>query len=181
MDSGFLWFLLGALVSIPISVLSPFATRKVEQRRARRNKERAELRSKQLQEELARIRGFAQDRSLLTSYLVGQILLITVIIALGTLLSGLAFAAANIIGATGAGSTPINFIAALGGVLNIGTISIALPIGLRALRIRERADNLKNYEQIVDAELIEIGVKPGRVGEQSLHNLNSDGTIDEDG
>lgn len=165
MDEGFLWFLLGALVSIPISVFAPFATKKVEQQSARRNVDRAAVRGKQLADEFVKIRALAQDRSLLTSYLVGRILVITVISFVGTLFSGVCYSAGSMLYAL-IPTTSDNYSRVtswwavantLGSLCNILTVAIALPIGLRALHVRRRVNNFEKYEELTNAQLAEIG------------------------
>ena len=122
------------------------------------------MRSKQLAVEFAKISEFARDRSLLTSYLVGQILVITIISFLGVFLSNLSFGVSSTLISISSnaiyGDDWINTIDTAGILFNILTVGIALPIGLRALRVRSHANNFDRYEQLVNAQLAEIGASP---------------------
>jgi len=124
------------------------------------------MRSKRLAVEFAKISEFARDRSLLTSYLVGQTLVITIISFVGVFVSNLSFGVSSVLLSIGENvfynSDWTSTIDTAGILFNILTVGIALPIGLRALRVRSHVNNFDRYEQLVNAQLAEIGASPVR-------------------
>lgn len=171
MDAGFLYFALGALASIPIAVLAPFGTSMLQRWGARRNESRAKARGVQLTQDFMWVRAAAHDRSLLTSYLLNKLLLITLISFGGGILTSLMQAIASALYSTTSATDPTSYYTATfwGSWANAGaslasilTFAIALPIGLRAIQVRNRVNNLEKYERNVNAELTGIGERPVR-------------------
>ena len=139
---GFVWFLLGALVSVPISVFAPFLTQKYQQYRGTRNQHQARLRTRQLQAEFEQAQKMNEDAGLFASFLVGRILILTIVAAIGGLLSGLLYAAAttlyqlNYCTGTVDLATPAGWINVSGGLVGVLVTVLTIQIGLRTLRVR---------------------------------------------
>lgn len=75
----FTYFILGVLVSIPIAVLAPFLTTRMQNRFAMRSKRQANLRADAIQRDFAEVKNYHDDPIKLLRYISTKILWLTVL------------------------------------------------------------------------------------------------------
>jgi hypothetical protein len=168
MSEGLLYFLLGALVSIPVAIFAPFGTKQLEQWRAKSSANKAVKVREGLLSEVARIRELAEHRSLLTGYLVSAVLRVTLLTLLGGAFGGLSGAVGSllyvvhyrIIGGYVPSETLAGILTAAGGFVNVIVLLLAIPIASRALGARVRSQNYDAYIKNVESQLASIGADP---------------------
>ncbi|MEV1142472.1 hypothetical protein [Micromonospora sp. NPDC049799] len=79
MNTELRYVLLGALLSIPLSILSPFATEWIKQRLAHRSSKAGIRRHLELKRELERIESWHADKQAFSMYLVSRVVLVWLI------------------------------------------------------------------------------------------------------
>ena len=156
---GFLWFLLGALVSIPISIFSPLATQRIYQFVARRNERQARIRNIQLKREFEQIHELYENHEKFISYIVERILILTIVSALGTLFSNLLYSSGSFVYYVGISRDEFLYatFSVMGRFVIISTAAITIGIGVRTLRVRSRVLNFPAYRRSVQSQIEEIG------------------------
>ena len=79
----------GAAFSIPVAIYAPLVTDMVKQRRGERNKVQAAKRRAQLEHERDQVTSWLSEPHTFTRYLLGRVLVITLMTAFTTLASGI--------------------------------------------------------------------------------------------
>lgn len=176
MDANFIYFLLGALISIPISVLSPFATAKLQQHLGVRHRRSAPRRRSTILRELEQITAY-QDFARFSVFLLGRVLFITMISTLlyilPTLLQGVSSLVISDVSTDYAASTQ-NYatsqsIEAAAMFVYVVGYSIVVQLCVRTLRILNRVTHYDDYVRNAEAQLSSLGqsvvggeIRPGQ-------------------
>lgn len=158
---AFLYFIAGIIVSIPISIFSPFITDRIRQEISKRSIVQSKRLKVQLEHDLAQAAEWSSNPGLFTNFLLGRILLITLataIVGLGTdVLSSLggsvAFLGSAIPGDNSGLFATSNLISSIASLLSaVGTIVI-VQLCSRAFRVFNRVRNLDKFKEATEARL----------------------------
>lgn len=166
---AFVYFILGAVVSIPIAVFAPFVTSRVQQRQGERSSKQAAKRKQQLLEERAVITRFAANPGEFTHYLLSRVLFITLVTAFTGLVPALITAFAEGFGAyeaTTRSFTPgfnsiEQWLFVLSALLGILSTVIIIGIASRAIRTYRNVSHANDYVKSVDTEISRLHAVPG--------------------
>jgi hypothetical protein len=166
---GFVYFILGAIISIPIAVFAPFITNRVQQRQGERNSRQAERRRQQLAAERAVIQRFAENPSTFTHYLLSRVLFITLVTSFTGLLPTFINLVANGIGAYAetthtyslSGFFSIQqWLYTFGALFGIASAVIVIQLASRAIRMYKNVSNYDDYIERTDAEISRLHSNP---------------------
>jgi hypothetical protein len=142
-------FLIGLAFSIPVAILAPFATKWIEKYRSERSLVQAKVRRKKIEADIALISKYRDNPSLFNSYLVGRILLLTVITAFGTIGSTFFYTVEPLVGSYQVPQL-------MGGIIGIIVAVYVIQIGMQALKIRQRVSRSDLFLEQANAELLSL-------------------------
>jgi hypothetical protein len=154
--SGFEGIVIGAILSIPIAILAPLATPRVAQSLARSNEARAQIRRKALQEEHDRIKTYHDDSGALHAWLLGRILVTTLISAATGVFSGFFYAAASFSFLVEAGVEQ-QFVAFLGQLISVLGSAAIVGVLMSTYRTWDKVRHFDDYSSAVQSLLVELG------------------------
>jgi len=158
-------FLIGLAFSIPVAILAPFATKWVEKYRSERSLTQAKIRRGQIEADIALITKYRDNPSFFNSYLIGRILLLTVITAFGTIGSTIFYTVEPIIGS-------YQMPTVVGGAVGILVAVFVIQIGMQTLKIRQRVLRSELFLTKANAELLRLTPPPEEQSEPgTVHRL----------
>lgn len=168
----FTYFIVGILVSIPVSVFAPFLTSRVQQRLAERNSRLAYSRRQALEKELQEAEDLRANPVKFATFLLGRILVITLLSTVSTLIPSILTAVGGFIVATkydpassdvGAYAIQNYLYSASSTLCAIAAVVIA-PVCVSTLRKFNAVHRFGLYQQRREAELSRLprhGSEPG--------------------
>lgn len=153
-------FLLGVLVSIPISILSPFITTKIQKRRARRSFAQSELRREALAKELAEAEQFNENSLKFIAFIGYRLLILNAF----WLLIGIPGVAINFIvnamlGIVSITQSPLvldpwtNLLNVLDAIIYVPLATLLFRYAYQGIRLARRVLDIESFRQQVTAEL----------------------------
>jgi len=154
-----LLILITAAVAVPISLFSPFGTEWLKKRRAVKSKSKAAIRDEELRHSLLQVESYKQDPHRLQEYLLGRLLLVSILWIGQEVVDYIIGIAVNFqYGAADLARSyaPLSTTAALTQAAEslIGTIllTVVLMIGIRSYRLYQHVRDYDKYREEVNLE-----------------------------
>jgi hypothetical protein len=157
----FQYFILGLLVSIPVSILSPLATSRLQKYRAERDTKQSEIRQELLTRDYNEIKRYKENPIELVQYLAIRLLLINLIWvgqgALDYVFGLVANSSYSYYFLSGNQTIPVDEVGnttnAIGSLVGVAILFYTFRLAFRTYRLVRKVMNFDTYQAEVQSEL----------------------------
>lgn len=155
MSEGWVLFLLGIVLSIPIGVLTPFLTTQLQQKLGERTKRTAPQRRRSLEREMAEVSSYRNDFPKLVTFLLGRLLVITLastvvaivpalISMIGSILTAMSYDPLDYAASTSAYALS-NYVYAASYIVSVLGFGVVIQLCVRTLRTYNKVNEYDKY------------------------------------